>query len=134
MMQEINVQLPDEIYRRLVQMAAVLHRPLEEVLIQTIRGNLPPTLDGMPVEERDLVASLAPLDDDALRSIAGEPLPAQRWRRHQRLLRKAEESTLTPADTDELADLRAEMDRSVIRRSCALALLKWRGVALPVAS
>ena len=133
-MQEVSVQLPNEIYRRLAQMAAALHRPLEEVLIQTIRGNLPPTLDGLAAEERDLVASLAPLHDDALRSIATVPLPAQRWCRHRRLLRKAEEGSLTPAEADELATLRAEVDRAVIRRSCALALLKWRGLALPVAS
>ena len=75
-MQEIHVQLPDDIYRRLLQMATALHRPLEEVLIQTIRGNLPPALDGLPPEERDLVAALAPLDDDALRAIAAGPLPA----------------------------------------------------------
>ena len=133
-MQEIHVQLPDDIYRRLLQMATALHRPLEEVLIQTIRGNLPPALDGLPPEERDLVAALAPLDDDALRAIAAGPLPASRWRRHRHLLRKAEEGTLTTLAADELAILRTEVDRSVIRRSCALALLKWRGFTLPIAS
>lgn len=133
-MQDIHVQLPDDIYRRLLQMATALHRPLEDVLIQTIRGNLPPALDGLPREERDLVAALAPLDDDALRAIAAGSLPASRWRRHRHLLRKAEEGTLTTFEADELAILRTEVDRSVIRRSCALALLRWRGFTLPIAS
>ena len=133
-MQEITMQLPDEIYRRLLQMATALHRPLEEVLIQTIRGNLPPTLDDLPSEARELVATLAPLGDEALRAIATEPPPPASWRRHQRLLHKAEEGTLTTPEADELAILRTETDRTVMRRSCALALLKWRGFTLPLAS
>jgi len=133
-LQEIHVQLPDDIYRHLLQMATALHRPLEDVLIQTIRGNLPPALDGLPPEERDLVAALAPHDDDALRAIASGPLPASRWCRHRHLLRKAEGGALTTLEADELAILRTEVDRSVIRRSCALALLKWRGFTDLIAS
>lgn len=133
-MQEIKVQLRDDVYHRLAQMAATLGRPLEEVIDQTIRGNLPPTLSDLPREDRDLVASLALLDDDALRAIASEPLPASRWRRHQRLLRKAADGVLKSDEAVELAALRTAADHSVVRRSCALALLKWRGFALPVAS
>ena len=54
-MQEIKVQLRDDVYHRLAQMAATLGRPLEEVIDQTIRGNLPPTLSDLPREDRDLV-------------------------------------------------------------------------------
>lgn len=133
-MQEIRVQLPDDVYQRLTHMAAALHRSLEEVLAQTIRGNLPPTLDDLPAEERDLVVTLAHLDDEALRAIATEPISAVAWRRHQRLLRKAENATLTSAEADTLAMLRTEVDHSVIRRSCALAVLKWRGLSIPIAS
>jgi len=41
---------------------------------------------------------------------------------------------LTTGEKEELASLRTEADRSVLSRSCALALLKWRGFTLPVAS
>ena len=133
-MQQVTMQLPDDIYRRIAAMAAALRRPVEEVLVLTIRGNLPPILDDLPADERDLIAELAPLSDAALHAIVTEPLPAQRWRRHRHLLGKAENGTLNVTEQEELAQLRSVVDRSVIRRSVALALLKWRGLPIPLAS
>ena len=69
--------------------------------------------------------TLSTLNDDALWKIAREPLPPDQWRRHQRLLHKNEDSALTSAESEELARLRAVTDRFVLRRSYALALLKW---------
>src|SRR5437763_12026173 len=101
--QTVNIELPEEIYQRFKNMAAVTQRSLEEVVFQTIRGNLPPTLDDLPPEQRELVADLQLLGDEALWAVAKEPLPVQRWRRHQRLLRKAETGALTSTERAELA-------------------------------
>jgi len=131
--QAINVQLPDEMYERLKDTAIATRRSLEDVVFQTIRGNLPPTLNDLPPEQRDLVADVEHLSDDALWAVAKESLPSSGWQRHQRLLRKAEDSALTPSDQTELAELaelRAATDHFVIRRSYALALLKWRGYTI----
>src|SRR5262245_8374810 len=125
--QTVNLKLPEEIYQRFQRMAAATHRPLEEVIFQTIRGNLPPALDDLHPDLRDLVADLQQLGDEALWAIARESVSAQNWRRHQRLLRKAESNALTIPEQAELNDLRDDTDRHVIRRSYALALLKWRG-------
>src|SRR5205823_14331178 len=84
-MQSVNIELPEEIYQRLNDMATVTQRSLEEVIFQTIRGNLPPTPDDLPPQQRDLVADLQLLNDEALWALAREPLPKQRWRRDQRL-------------------------------------------------
>ncbi len=132
--QMVNVALPDEIYRRLQGMAAVTHQSLEEILVRTIRGNLPPTLDDLPPTQRDLVAELGLLGDEALWAVAKETLPARGWGRHRRLLRQAQDGSLTEAELAELAALREATDRFVTRRSVALALLKWRGHTLPAAS
>src|SRR5438067_5534825 len=129
--QLVSIELPEEIYQRFKGMAAVTQRSLEDVIFQTIRANLPPTLDDLPLEQRDVVADLQLLNDEALWAVAREPLPVQRWRRHQRLLRKAETSVLTSTERTELAELREVTDRFVIRRSYALALLKWRGHTIP---
>ncbi len=129
--QTVNVALPDEIYRRLQKMATATHRSLEEILVQTIRGNLPPIPDDVATEQRHLMADLEPLDDDALWVLAKAPLPAQDWRRHQRLLRRAESAALAPAEQAELVTLREATDRHVMERSVALALLKWRGHTIP---
>ena len=78
--QNISVALPDDIYRRLKGIAAVTQQPLEDVIVRTIRGNLPPTVDDLPPEQRDLVADLQHLGDEVLWAVAKEPWPASRWR------------------------------------------------------
>lgn len=131
--QTINIELPDELYRRLQGMATATRRPLQEILVQTIRGNLPLAPDDLPPAQHDLVAALAPLSDEALWAVAKEPSPATDWRRHQRLLRKAAAGPLTPVEQRDLETLREATDRFVTRRSVALALLKWRGYTFPTA-
>jgi hypothetical protein len=129
--QTIHIQLPEPIYQRLQQMAHATHQSLEAVVVQTICGNLPPSLEDLSPEFQPIVDELQSLKDDALWAIAQEPLPSHQWRRHQRLLRKAHEGPMTEAEQQELAALRTATDRYVIRRSYALALLKWRGHVLP---
>ncbi len=131
--QTVSIELPEDIYDRLKGMASVTRRPLEEVIFQTIRGNLPPTLGDLPPQQRDLVADLQYLDDEALWAVARDPLLAPRWRRHQHLLGKAAMGALTSMQQVELTELRETTDRFVTRRSYALALLKWRGYAIPAA-
>ena len=129
--QVVNVSLPTDIYERLQDAATLAQRPLEDVIFQSIRGNLPPVLAGLVPEHRDLVVDLQPLGDDALWHIGKEELPAAQWRRHQHLLHKGEQDRLTPAEQAELAVLREATDGFVTRRSYALALLKWRGHTIP---
>lgn len=133
-LQTINIQLPDTIYQRLQRMADAINKPLEEVVFQTIQGNLPPSLDDLSPDLRTLVAEMQRLGDEELWAIAHNPLPPQQWRRHQHLLHKTEAETLSSAEQRELEELRAVTDQFVIRRSYPLALLKWRGHTLPTNS
>jgi predicted transcriptional regulator len=130
-LETINIQLPDEIYRRLRQMATATHQPLEAVIVQTIRGNLPPALDDLQPEMRELVVDLEQLGDEAVWAVAREATSPAQWRRHQRLLQKVQDGTLTDGEQAELDALRSLVDREVLRRSYALALLKWRGYTIP---
>jgi hypothetical protein len=125
--QVVNIELPEDIYQRFQDAAGLSQQPLEDVIFQTIRGNLPPVLADLAPEHRTLVADLQRLGDDALWAIGKESLPTVQWRRHQRLLHKGEEGMLRPTEQIELAELREATDRLVTRRSYALALLKWRG-------
>ena len=129
--QTIPIQLPEAIYQRLQQVAHATNHSLEEVVLQTIRGNLPPSLDDLSPELRCVVADLQQMSDEVLWSVTQESLPQHQWRRHQRLLRKGQEGTLSTAEHKELAELRAAVDRFVTRRSYALALLKWHGHTIP---
>jgi len=130
--QTITLHLPQDIFRRLQHMADATRRPLEDVVFQTIQGNLPPSIDDLPSELQDALASLQNLSDEALWTIANEPVPPDQWRRHEHLLHKNQSSTLADAERAELAHLRAATDRLVFRHSYALALLKWRGYTLPI--
>jgi hypothetical protein len=129
--QTIPIQLPDAIYQRLQQVAQATNHSIEEVVLQTIRGNLPPSLDDLSPEWRCVVADLQHMSDEALWAVAKEPFPPYQWRRHQRLLQKGQEGPLSTAEHKELAELRAAADRFVTRRSYALALLKWHGHTIP---
>jgi hypothetical protein len=129
--QTLHIPLPEAIVQRLQRVAEATHQPLEAVVVQTICGNLPPAFDDLSPVFREIVTDLPTLHDDALWGVARTPLPPQQWRRHQRLLRKAQEGTLTAAEQHELDALRTATDRFVTRRSYALALLKWRGYTLP---
>jgi hypothetical protein len=130
--QTISVQLPDDMVRRMQRVAVATNQSLEAVLVQTIRGNLPPSLDDLSGEAREQVADLPARADDDPWAIVGETLPPRHIRRQQHLPRKVASETLTQAEQDELTRLREATDRHVIRRSFALALLKWRGQTLPL--
>jgi len=127
----VNITLPADIYKRFKDAASLAQQPLEDVIFQSIRGNLPPVLADLAPEHRALVVDLQRLGDDALWVIGKEALPTAQWRRHQRLLYKGEQGLLTPAEQAELTALREATDGFVMRRSYALALLKWRGHSIP---
>jgi len=129
--QPLTLNLPHATYVRLHSLSEVIHQPLEQILRQSIQGNLPPVLDDVPEEWRDDAAELYQLDAAALLKIIQDSLPSQQWKRHQALLEKNQEDHLDSDEQHELEELRAIADRFVFRRSYALALLKWQGYALP---
>lgn len=131
MTQTITLHLPEDIYQRLQQAAATTHQPLETVLFQTIQGNLPPVAGDLPPELAEELSVWQTVSDAALWQIVNEPLPAVHWQRHQALLRRNAAGRLSASEQAELPRLRATADQFALRRSYALALLKWRGHTLP---
>jgi hypothetical protein len=129
-MQTLTAELPNALYQRLVRLAATTNQPLDAVLLQTIRGNLPPSVDDIPADYRDDLSKLIKLSDDDLLAVARAAVDPRKWRRHESLLQKNAENTLTEDERDELEQLRAGMDALVYRKSFALAVLKWRGYSL----
>ncbi len=99
-------------------------------MVYTIRGNLPPIVNDLPPEMQGELVSLQSSSDQALLTVAQESVPSEQWRRHEHLLSKNQDGSLTEAERAELTRLRMAADRLVLRRSYALALLKWRGYTL----
>src|SRR6516164_1206987 len=126
-MQTLTVELPDALLQRLENLASTTGLPLDAVLLQTIRGNLPPSLDDVPAEYRDDLRGLVKLGDEDLWAVARVSVDPRQWHRHERLLQGNAAATLSSDERGQLAQLRAEMDRLVLRKSFAMALLKWRG-------
>lgn len=129
--QSIKIDLPTKMYRRLEKLAAATNQSLDAVLLQTIRGNLPPLLDDVPSTMRGEFRRLLKQKDEALWALARTPQDKIRWRRHQYLLKKNIERTLTDKEKKELETLRTETDNLVLKKSFAMAVLKWRGHSLP---
>ena len=126
--QTVTVTLPEEIYHRFQVSAHVMQQSMEDLLAQSIQGNLPPSIEDLPPElQNEIGLFLQSLTSQALWEIVKAPSLPATWQRQQELLEKNQEETLTAAEMDELEQLRVQMDRRVMRRSYALALLKWRG-------
>ena len=128
--QPVTLNLSDTIYRRMQQVAVALNRPLEEIVLQSIQGNLPPVLADLPPDLQPDLRALQSKSDQALWKVAKTQVLATQWKRHQELLEKRETEDLSPDEATELVTLRQLVDDLVMRRSYALALLKWRGHAI----
>jgi hypothetical protein len=122
--QSVTLQLPEPIYRYFQQVAAATHRPLEQVVRQSIEGNLPPPVATMPPELRDDLSALQSQSVKELLQLAGAQVPAGQQARHQELLDKNSLGTIAPAEQDELA-----ADQLTLRKAYAWAVLRWRGHA-----
>jgi hypothetical protein len=92
--------------------------------------NVPPLVDNIPTEMRGEFLSLHHLSDEELWAVAQNTVPIDQWRRHEQLLQKNVDGVLSEEERRDLDRLRDETDRLVLRRSYALALLKWRGHAI----
>jgi hypothetical protein len=128
--QAITVDLPEDIYLRLRHVAEQTEQPLEDILFQSIQGNLPPSPLDAPAEMQLELVAMLKADNEILWKIARSSVPPVQWRRHQELLEKNQEDTLTDMERIEIEQLRAAVDEFILLRSYALAILKWRGFSI----
>ena len=127
----VTVYLPASIYRQLQQTAQTTRRRLEEVLLQTITGNLPPTVDEAPSDVQAELRVLPGLDTTALWAIARGRVSSKQQTRHEYLLRQNQRGTIIPAEREELRQLGDMADKLTLKKAYAYALLRWRGFPLP---
>ena len=123
----ITVRLPDALYRYLEQVARVTRRPLEQVVEQSIAGNLPPALADAPLELELDLADLQHMSPASLRSVMLAQVAPDDEVRHLELLERNGTGELTPAERDELGRLRQAADRLMLRKAYAAAVLRWLG-------
>lgn len=127
----VTLQLPEPLYRRLLNTAQATRRPVEEVIVHAVEVGSPPAWEDVPAEFQADLAAMDRLDDAALWRIAGSRMSATTDDRYDELLERNREGELTDAERVELQRLREEADRFMLRKAHAAALLRWRGGRVP---
>ena len=119
--QSVILDLPDELYARIRQVAEENEIPLENMLVDSIElmfGDLP--TDETP-------ASLEKLTDEQLWAVVYRQLAFPQDARLRELTALSNRGSLTSDEQAEMEQLVAYVDRYVLLRSKALVLLKQRG-------
>jgi hypothetical protein len=123
----VTLQLPEYLYVRLQHAAQAMRQPLNEVLVRAVEVGSPPIWDDVPAAFQADLAALDRMDDESLWRVARSTQLYQDGSRHQELLDKNANGTITAGERAELTDLRIEADRFMLRKAHAAALLRWRG-------
>jgi hypothetical protein len=123
----VTVALPEALYRRLERTAQATKQPLEAVVLRAVSNGSPPAWDDVPPEFQVDLAALDKMDDAALWTIAKSRLDHGALARHDELLARNADGSLTPDECVELERLRHEQDLFTLRKAHAASLLRWRG-------
>lgn len=104
---------------------------LHQLARQSIEGNLPPSVADARPEMQPELLSMQTLSIAELQRIAHSQVPAVTQACHLELLEKNSQNTISADERQELASLRIEADRLMLRKAHAWSLLRWRGQSIP---
>jgi hypothetical protein len=127
MSEAITLQIPGPLFQRLANTAQATHRPIEEVVLHSLKVGSSPTWDNVPEEFQPDLVILDRLEDEALWKIAHARKTNAEMTRYETLLEQSQEHTLSATERAELTDLRVEGDRFMLCKTQAAAILRWRG-------
>ena len=125
------MQLPETVYLRLQQTAQATRQSFEAVLLRALQVGSPPAWETAPAEFHTDLAAMDRLDDAALWRIARTHTAPAQMDRYQTLLDKNVNQTLSAQEREELTQLRTDLDRQMLSKVHAAALLQWRGHQIP---
>lgn len=127
----VTIDLPDSVYRQLQQTATMTKRRLEDVLLQTITGNLPPGVEDVPADLQAELQALQWNDDKTLWAVAQRRISPEQQARQEYLLAQNQRGNLSPSERVEMDSLGKLIDRLTLKKAYAYAVLRWRGFPLP---
>lgn len=133
MSRTVTLQLPENIFLRMQQAAQATRQSLEDIFLRAIEVGSPPDWDDIPAEFQADIAALDRLDDATLWRVARTKKMESDMIYYQELLDKNADGTISEEESRTLTGLRAEFDRSMLAKAHAVALLRWRGYAIPPA-
>jgi len=123
--QTITLTLPDDLYQRFQQHAALKQRGVAQDLLSLATNAL--VQDDLPVESQQEVTALGQLDTPALWQMARRQLTSDKAATLETLLFKQQRTGLTKSEKTRLEQLRHEHDAILLVRASAIGLLHDRG-------
>jgi hypothetical protein len=130
----MTIQVPETLYRRLERLAALTHRPLESLIVQTLSSNIPALPDDLPDPTRTALTALESLSDEALWHVMRATFPTDQYEQFAELRERRRAGPITPDEQATLDRLTQEAELLTLRKAYAAVLLKWRGQRLPTLS
>jgi hypothetical protein len=124
---ELTINLPDSVFQQLRAIANLTEQPLGDLVLQSITGNLPPSIDNAPVEVRAELLQMQTLSIGDLRQIAQAQVSNAQQDEHFELLDKNKSGSLTETEQVRLRELRILADQLMLKKAHACAILRWRG-------
>jgi len=125
-MATITLTLPDHMLGQAHQAAAILQRPVEEVLSDMLAAVLPLVCDA-PADMQAELTRMTWLDNKDLWRIARDTMTSEDQTQMQQLIQLQGERSLTPMEQRQLEDLRRDYGRITLLKARAYALLSLRG-------
>ena len=129
--QQVTIELPELILRRLTLLADATHPSVETLISQSVLSNLPPSTEIAPPELQQEFLRMQTLSVEVLKPIAQAQVDPIQFDRHTELLQKNEAGVLTPKEREELTALRVTAEQLMLRKTYAWSLLRWRGQRIP---
>lgn len=105
----VQVEIEEDIYAELQQMAEASTWSMNDVLAQTIKSGLPPSLSKVPAAFQAELLALNSLGDKNLMDVADG----------------------VGLDLDSLNEAQKKADFATLRRTYAMSVLRWRGHPVP---
>ncbi len=130
MSQTITLNLPESFVLPLERTMQATNQPIEQLLLTALQTALPP-LDSLPPEVVAKLETLELLNDDLLRSVLLETVPAKTQLRISELLQQQEAAPLSATAQKDLDELQEQADLVMLRKARAAVLLRFRGHRLP---
>jgi predicted transcriptional regulator len=127
----VTMQLPENLYLRLQQTAQATRQSFEAIALRALQVGSPPAWQTAPAEFQADLAALDRLDDASLWRIARTHTDPALMDRYQALLDKNANRTLSVQERQELTRLGTDLDRQMLLKVHAAALLQWRGHQIP---
>ncbi|MEM8642307.1 MAG: hypothetical protein AAGG51_26345 [Cyanobacteria bacterium P01_G01_bin.54] len=124
---QLAIDLPPSAFEHLSRLAQLTNQSVADLVVQSITGNLPPTVETAPVEVQPELLALQTLSVDQLRQVAQGQVPHEQQVRQMALLAQNQEDRLTAAEQAELQKLMLAADQLMLKKAHACAVLRWRG-------